>query len=38
VPRVDSHCAVLIGSKMYIYGGYVSDKGEYLKDIYAFDL
>lgn len=38
VPKVDSHCAVVIDSKMFIYGGYVSDKAEYLTDIYAFDL
>ena len=38
VPRVDSHCAAVIGSKMYVYGGYISDKAEYMKDIYAFDL
>ena len=23
---------------MYVYGGYISDKAEYLKDIYCFDL
>jgi protein phosphatase len=23
---------------MYVYGGYTSDKADYLKDIYAFDL
>lgn len=38
IPKVDSHCAVVIDSKMFIYGGYVSDKAEYLTDIYAFDL
>ena len=24
VPKVDSHCAVVIDSKMYVYGGYDS--------------
>lgn len=38
IPKVDSHCAVVIDSKIFIYGGYVSDKAEYLTDIYAFDL
>ena len=38
VPHVDSHCAVVIGEKMYIYGGYISDTAEYLEDIYTFDL
>ena len=23
---------------MYVYGGYISDKADYLQDIYAFDL
>ena len=38
VPKLDSHCAVVIDSKMYVYGGFISDKAEYLKDIYCLDL
>ncbi len=26
VPKVDSHCAVVMESKMLVYGGYVSDR------------
>lgn len=37
VPKVDSHCAVVVESKMLVYGGYISDRAEYLRDIYAFD-
>jgi N-acetylneuraminic acid mutarotase len=38
IPKVDSHSAVLSGQKMYVYGGYISEKAIYLTDIYAFDL
>jgi N-acetylneuraminic acid mutarotase len=38
VPKLDSHSALVVGEKMMVYGGYISDKAEYLKDIYAFDL
>lgn len=38
VPKVDSHAAVVIGDKMFIYGGYDSDCAEELIDIYVFDL
>ncbi len=38
IPKVDSHCAVVSDSKIFICGVYVSDKAEYLTDIYAFDL
>jgi hypothetical protein len=36
-PKVDSHCAVVYENKMYIYGGYISDQADYLRDIYAFN-
>lgn len=38
VPKVDSHSAVVIGGKMYVYGGYIPEKASYLKDVYAFDI
>jgi hypothetical protein len=38
IPKVDSHCAVVVGSDMYIYGGYVAEKGVLMKDIYALNL
>ena len=38
VPKVDSHCSIVVDDKMYVYGGYISDEAEYLKDIYCFDL
>lgn len=38
IPKVDSHCSAVIGSKMFIYGGYITDKAKYLVDIYCFDL
>ena len=38
MPKVDSHCAVVIDSKMFVYGGYISDKADYMTDIYALDL
>ncbi len=38
VPKVDSHCSVIVDLKMLVYGGYISDRAEYLKDIYSFDL
>lgn len=37
IPKVDSHCALMVGSKMYVYGGYVTDRAEYLIDLLAFD-
>lgn len=27
----------MVQNKMYVYGGYISDKAEYLIDILAFD-
>lgn len=38
VPRVDSHSAVVIDNKMYVYGGYIPEKASYLIDMYAFNL
>ena len=38
IPKVDSHCACLIDSKMYIYGGYIPEKAQYMKNIYCLDL
>ena len=38
VPKIDSHCSVIIDSKMYVYGGYMCDKADYMTDIYALDL
>lgn len=38
VPKVDSHCAVVVDNKMYVYGGYISDRAEYMRDIYAFNI
>lgn len=38
IPKVDSHCASLVADVMYIYGGYISCKASYLKNIYALNL
>lgn len=38
IPKVDSHSVFLMESKLYVYGGYVSDKAQYMKDIYCLDL
>lgn len=38
VPKVDSHSVTLIGSKMYILGGYISEKAEYNPNVYCLDL
>lgn len=37
IPKMDSHCAVVCEGKMYVYAGYIPEKAEYVKDIYAFD-
>jgi hypothetical protein len=38
IPRLDSHCAITIENKMYVYGGYISDKAEHLIDVLAFNI
>ena len=38
IPKLDSHSAIVIGNKMYVYGGYISEKAEYLIDILAYDV
>ena len=38
VPNIDSHSAVEHSGQMYVYGGYIPSKAEFLLDIYAFDL
>ena len=38
VPKVDSHAVTINGSKMYILGGYIPEKAEYMKNIYCLDL
>lgn len=38
IPKVDSHSVFLIDSNMYVYGGYVSDKAQYMRNIYCLDL
>ena len=38
LPKIDSQCAVAHDGQMYIYGGYVPEKAELLRDIYVFDL
>lgn len=38
IPRVDSHCSVIAENKMYVYGGYISDKAEYLNNILSFNI
>jgi N-acetylneuraminic acid mutarotase len=37
IPKVDSHCAVVVENKMYVYGGYDSDKAEYFLDVLSFN-
>ena len=38
IPKVDSQCAVVHENTMYVYGGYVPEKAQYMKDIFALDL
>lgn len=38
VPKVDSHAIVQTDGKMYVYGGYIPGKANYMTEIYAFDL
>lgn len=38
IPKVDSHCAIMVENKMYVYGGYVTDRAEYLVDVLAFNV
>ena len=37
VPKLDSHSAVVVDSKMYVYGGYMSEQAENMRDVLAFD-
>jgi hypothetical protein len=37
IPKIDSHCAVVIGSSMYIYGGYIANEGVLMRNIYSFN-
>jgi hypothetical protein len=37
IPKIDSHSAVVCGSKMYIYGGYIPEKATSMSDVLAFD-
>ena len=38
VPKVDSHTATVVDSKMYVLGGYIPEKAENMKNIYSLDL
>lgn len=38
IPKVDSHCSIMVENKMYVYGGYVTDQADYLVDILAFNV
>jgi len=38
IPKLDSHSATIISDKIYVYGGYISDKAEYLKDVLSYDV
>jgi N-acetylneuraminic acid mutarotase len=38
IPKVDSHSACIINSKMYVFGGYLPEKAEYLRNMYCLDL
>ena len=38
IPKVDSHSSFLVGSKMYVYGGYMPEKASYMKNIYCLDI
>ncbi len=37
VPKLDSHSAVAIDGKMYVYGGYMCEEAENMRDILSFD-
>ena len=37
VPKVDSHSAAVIEGKMYIYGGYLSEEAENMRNIISFE-
>jgi len=36
-PSIDSHCAIVVQNKMYVFGGFIADgKGKYSNDFYTF--
>lgn len=37
IPKLDSHCSTVHENKMYVYGGYMSEKAKYLQNVLAFD-
>ena len=38
IPKVDSHAVTLCENKMYMFGGYISEKAEYNSNLYCLDL